>query len=203
MTKVYTLTRISTGTEATEKFFDNNKFFFVKRLNNGHFEFVGSNREVLETSSCQHFDRDENGNVVIATRNSRIQIAPVINDDEWVKVMSRSGCGSADVQYLNGRTAAEIAAKLSYGAIKRGYRLNSYKDITVNSEHGNHVLCSFSKGSFMNGDYKHLCCIIKIDNYKYIGKSASIQFGGDIPTKEISLAGSPNQINKKLKAIFA
>ena len=42
MTKVYTLTGISTGTEATEKFFDNNKFFFAKRLNNGHFEFVGS-----------------------------------------------------------------------------------------------------------------------------------------------------------------
>lgn len=203
MTKIYKLAAIDTTTEATEKFFKNNELFFVKRLSNGHFKFIGSNREVLETSTCQYFERSENGNVVITTRNSTIHIFPVIEDIEWVKVMSRSGYGSADVQYLNGRTAAEIAAKLSYGAIKRGYRLNSYKDITVHPEHGNHVLCSFSKGSFGNGDYKYLCCIIKIDNYKYIGKSATIEFSGDIPTKEISLAGSPNQINKKIKAIFA
>lgn len=202
MTTVYTLTGISTTTEATEKFFENNKFFFVKRLNNGHFEFVGNNREVLETSTCQHFNRDENGNVVITTRNSTIHLTPVIDDSEWVKVMSHSGAGAADVQYLQGRTAAEIAAKLSYGALKSGYCLNDYKDISINSQRATHVLCSFSKGSFINGDRKFLCCVISIDNYKYIGKSATIEFTGDIK-KKFSLAGSPNQINKKIKAILA
>ena len=77
MTKVYKLTTIDTTTEATKEFFENNKFFFVKSLNNGHFEFVGSNREVLETSTCQQFNKEATGDIVITTRNSIIQIAPI------------------------------------------------------------------------------------------------------------------------------
>ena len=202
MTKVYKLTTIDTTTEATKEFFENNKFFFVKSLNNGHFEFVGSNREVLETSTCQQFNKEATGDIVITTRNSIIQIAPIINDDEWARINPRSGNGAADVQYLQGSTAASIAAKLSYIAIKNGYKINSYKDISNNPKTATHVLCSFSKGSILNGDNRFICCIVSIDNYQYIGKSATIRFNGDI-IKEISLAGSPNQINKKIKAIFA
>ena len=53
MAKVYKLAAIDTTTEATKKFFDNNEFFFVKRLSNGHFKFIGSNREVIEMERKQ------------------------------------------------------------------------------------------------------------------------------------------------------
>lgn len=203
MTKVYTLVGISTGTEATEKFFDNNKFFFAKRLNNGHFEFVGSNREVLETSTCQHFDKETTGDVVITTRNSRIQIAPAVDDSEWFRVMPRSGYGTADVQYFNGRTAFEIAAHIAYVAIYHGYTLETFKTV-INRENCNSVMVRVEKGDFFDGTYRSFIFNVHIDKYETLGAEAKVRvLPWEGKGKTISLAGSPNQINKKINALFA
>lgn len=203
MTKVYTLTGISTGTEATEKFFNNNKFFFVKRLNNGHFSFVGSNREVLETSTCQHFAKDKDGNIVISTRNSNIRIAPVINDDkDCCKINPRSGYGTADVQYLKGLTAGEIAEKFAYAAIKSGYRLLTFRNVH-NDKRSTLIMLTLRRGEFFDNNYKFISVMVDINNYEVIGKDAVIRIAGNNFSKKISLAGSPNQINKKIKAILA
>ena len=97
MAKVYKMVELNTTTEATKDFFKNNKFFFAKRMPNGHFKFIGNNREVLETSTCQQFNK--NGfDVTIITRNSEIKIRPVIDDREWLKVEPHEGVGVADVQ---------------------------------------------------------------------------------------------------------
>lgn len=203
MTKVYKLTTIETTTEATKEFFENNKFFFGKRLNNGHFVFVSDNREVLETSTCQHFNRDKNGNVVIETRNSTISLSLVIDDSEWFKIMPHSGYGAADVQYLQGWTAAEIAAKLAYIAIYNGFTLETFK-ISVNRESCNSVIVRVSRGDMLDDAFKSLIFTIHVAKYEFLGTEARVRimsFDGE--TKTISLAGSPNQINKKIKAIFA
>ncbi len=203
MTKVYKLAAIDTTTEATEKFFKNNEFFFVKRLNNGHFEFIGGNREVLETSTCQYFERSENGNVVITTRNSTIHIFPVIDDEEWFRVMPRSGYGTADVQYLNGRTAAEIAAHIAYVAIYHGFTLETFK-ISVNREKCNSVLVRVSRGDILDDTFQSFIFTIHVAKYEFLGTEAKVRvmpYNGE--GKTISLVGSPKQINKKVKAIFA
>ena len=200
---VYTLTGISTSTEATEKFFDNNEFFFVKKLNNGHFEFIGNNREVLETSTCQHFDKDKDGNIVISTRNSNIRITPVINDDkDCCKINPRSGYGTADVQYLKGFTAGEIAAKFAYAAMENGYRLLTFKNVH-NSGISSLVMLTLRRGEFFDNNYKFISVMVDINNYEFIGKDAVIRIAGNNFSKKISSAGSPNQINKKIKAILA
>lgn len=202
MTKVYTLVGISTGTEATEKFFDNNKFFFAKRLNNGHFEFVGSNREVLETSTCQKFDKN-GSDVIITTRNSEIKIRPVIDDREWLKVQPHAGVGIADVQYLQGSTAAELGAAIAYIAITNGYNLKSFKT-AVNHDKCNAVLFTVSRGEIFDDDYQNFIFTIHIDKYEFLGASAELRITPwEGKCKTISLAGSSNQINKKIKSLLA
>ena len=203
MAKVYKLVELNTTTEATKYFFKKNKFFFAKRLTNGHFKFVGSNREVLETSTCQQFDKEATGDVVITTRNSRIQIAPVIDDSEWLRVKSRSGAGVADVQYLNGLTAAEIGAKIALVALSNGYTLRTFKT-SVSHDKCNAVLLTVTRGEIFDNDYQNFIFTIHIDKYEFLGKSAKLRitpWKGECKT--ISLAGSPNQINKKIKSLLA
>lgn len=202
MAKVYKLAAIDTTTEATKKFFDNNEFFFVKRLNNGHFKFVGNNREVLETSTCQQFDK--NGfDVTITTRNSEIKIRPVIDDREWLRVEPHAGAGIADVQYLKGLTAAELGAAIAYIAINNGYTLKSFKT-AVNHDKCNAVLLTVSRGEIFDDDYQSFIFTIHIDKYEFLGTSAELRITPwEGKCKTISLAGSPNQINKKIKSLLA
>ena len=202
MAKVYKLAAIDTTTEATTKFFDNNKFFFVKRLPNGHFKFIGNNRDCLETSNCQHFNRD-GSDVTITTRNSEIRICPVIDDSEWLRVKSRSGAGVADVQYLNGLTAAEIGAKIALVALSNGYTLRTFKT-SVSHDKCNAVLLTVTRGEIFDDDYQNFIFTVHIAKYEYLGTSANLRISpwkGE--GKTISLAGSPNQINKKIKSLLA
>lgn len=204
MAKVYRLAEMNTTTEATKNFFSQNEMFFVKRLPNGHFKFIGGNREVLETSTCQYFNRDdENGTVIITTRNSMIKIVPVIDDSEWLRVEPRSGVGVADVQYLHGLTAAEIGAKIAYVALSYGYTLKSFKT-SVNHDKCNSMLFTVTRGEIFDDDYQSFVFTIHIDKYEYLGTSAKVRISPwDGEFKTISLAGSPNQINKKIKSLLA
>lgn len=204
MAKVYRLAEMNTTTEATKNFFSQNEMFFVKRLPNGHFKFIGGNREVLETSTCQHFNRDdENGTVTITTRNSMIKFIPVIDDSEWLRVNPRAGHNTADVQYLNGLTAAEIGAKIAYIAICHGYTLKSFKT-SVNNDKCNSMLFTVTRGEIFDDDYQSLIFTVHIDKYEYIGTSAKLRISPwEGEGKTISLAGSPNQINKKIKSLLA
>lgn len=202
--KMYKVVELNTSTEATRNFFSNNEMFFVKRLNNGHFKFIGNNREVLETSTCQHFNRDnENGTVTITTRNSMIKFIPVIDDIEWLRIEPHAGAGVADVQYLKGLTAAEIGAKIAYVALTYGYTLKTFKT-SVNNEKANSVLCTVSRGEIFDDDYQKFIFIIHIDKYEFLGTSAELRITPwEGKCKTISLAGSPNQINKKIKSLLA
>lgn len=202
MAKVYKMVELNTTTEATKDFFKNNKFFFAKRMPNGHFKFIGNNRDCLETSSCQHFNRD-GSDVTITTRNSEIRICPVIDDSEWLRVESRSGAGIADVQYLNGLTAAEIGAKIALVALSNGYTFRTFKT-SVSHDKCNAVLLTVTRGEIFDNDYQNFIFTIHIDKYEFLGKSAKLlitPWKGECKT--ISLAGSPNQINKKIKSLLA
>lgn len=200
---MYKLTGLTTETTATKNFFSKNEMFFVKRLSNGHFKFIGNNRVSLETSTGRMVVRGEKRQTTITTRHSKIEIIPVIDDTEWFRVNPRAGYYTADVQYEKGSKASEIGAKIAFMAMIHGFSVKTFKKVSDSST-ANCVIVTLRRGNIMTEDFRSIVIMITLENYKYYGKSAKIRFspmGED--TKELSLAGSWQQTEKKIKSLLA